>query len=345
MIAKLAVVGLAAAIGVSGWGLWAATRPYLVHAYFLSVERLVAGNQVTMGGVTVGQVAGVRLAPDTGAAGAIADLQIDGRYAPLRRGTRAVIRPEGPLGTMLVQLEPAGSGPPIPSGGTIPLQDTESPVSLDQVTDIFDPHTRQELQTLVRQGGVALQGRGQDLNQVLQQLPQISSNLAGTTAALDQETQQLDELQAEFDRVASMVAGEDTALRGDLGNGATVLNTLAQHQQGLQSLLTHADRSLGETNAALDGHQQDVRQVLQDLPSLLDQLRAFEDVSTTSFTIINPCMQNLLVLLDEMRSATSYRQPVGATDGAGFMLRVDPVLVGPSTGSFSPSASCSGGGG
>ncbi len=339
---RLVAVAAGLAIGISGLGVWIGTRPYVVHAYFLSADRLVAGNQVTMGGVAVGQVAGVELAPDTGAAGAVVDLEIDGRYAPLRQGTRAMIRPEGLLGTMYIELEPA-SGPPIPSGGTIPLSDTSSMVTLDQVTDIFDPRTRQELQTLVRQGGAALQGRSQDVNQLLQQLPVISANLSGTTGALDQETQQLDELQAEFDRVASMVAGQDTSLRGDLENGATVLDTLAQHQQSLQSLLTNASQSLAETNQALDGHQQDLHQVLQDLPALLAQLQAFEQHSAGSFRIIDPCIQNLLIVLQEMQSATSYRDPAGSVDGAGFMLRVDPVLAGPSTGSFNPTATCSGG--
>ena len=39
----------------------------------------------------------------------------------------------------------------------------------------------------------------------------------------------------------------------------------------------------------------------------------------------------------------AYQHPAGSTDGNGFMLRVDPQLVGQTNGQFAPSASCSGG--
>ena len=348
MPAKLIAVATLVVVGIAGWHLWSSSRPYQVDVYVLSAERLVTGNDVQLGGVTIGQVNGVRLAPDTDQAGAVLNIQIDARYAPLQRGTRALIRPKGLLGTMYLELQPGHSGQPIPSGGTIPIQDTQSPVSLDQVTDVFDARTRQQVQTLTRQGGVALKGQGKDVNQVLQQLPQISSNLAATTGALDQRTQQLDELQVEFDRLAGMTAGEDTSLRGDLSNGATILDTLAQHQQGLQQELTHANSSLGQANAALAGHQQDLHQLLLELPALLDELRTFQGQAAGTFATVNPCMNDLLTMLAEMRSSTGYNEPAGATDGAGSMLRVDPVLLdasGQISSTYSPSASCSGTGG
>jgi phospholipid/cholesterol/gamma-HCH transport system substrate-binding protein len=345
MIPKLIALAAVALVASGGWLIWTDSRPYEVTAYFLSAERLVAGNDVTMGGVTVGQVGAVQLAPDMDAAGAVVTIQVDRKHGALDRGTRAVIRPKGLLGTMYVELDASHSGQKIPSGGSIPVQDTQSPVSLDQVTDIFDARTRQELQTLTRQGSVALQNRGPDVNKTLQQLPAISANVAATTGALDTRDQQIDQLMAEFDRLAGMVSSEDTSLRGDLTNGATILDTLAQHQAGLQGELQHANSSLGQANSAVGGHEQDVNTLLKELPGLLDQLQVLETTGTTTFATINPCMGDLLTLLAEMRSATGYRQPAGSSDGAGFMLRFDPQLVGPSTGSYSPQAPCSGAGG
>ena len=90
---------------------------------------------------------------------------VDGASAPLYRGTRATIRPKGLLGNPFVELT-AGprSAASIPSGGTLPLQDTASPVDLDQVMDLFDPQTRSRIQTLTREGGASLANRGSDLN-------------------------------------------------------------------------------------------------------------------------------------------------------------------------------------
>ncbi|OLB76067.1 MAG: hypothetical protein AUI14_19715 [Actinobacteria bacterium 13_2_20CM_2_71_6] len=314
-------------------------------AYVASASQVVPGNDVVLAGVPAGTVSAVGLAPEGGPAGAVLTLRIDARYAPLRRGTRVTLRPKGLLGTMFVDLAPAARGEPIPSRGSIPLQDTAAPVTLDQGTDVFDADTKARLQTLGRQGGAALQDRGPDVNHVLQRLPQVSGDLAATADALDERDRELDALAVEFDRVAGQVAGEDASLRGDLRDGAALLDTLAAHQRRLQDELVAADRSLSELNAALGGHEASLNQLLKDQPALLDELRQFQDAASTTFATVDPCLDDLFATLGEMRSATDYRHPAGATDGNGFMLRIDPQLAGASTGSFAPAAACAAGSG
>lgn len=318
--------------------------PYTVQVYVLSADRLVPGNNVDANGVQVGRVTSVQLAPDNQAAGAIVTIEINGGFAPLRQGTRAQIMSAGLLGEKFMELAPAGSGPAIPSSGSIPLQDTQVSVTLDEVTNIFNANTRQDLATWIQQGGIALKGRGKDLNHVLAMLPQISSDLAAATGALDQQTQQLNELDAEFNRVAGMIAAEHQSLEGDVSSGASILNTLAQHQASLQAELQQANNSFSAANAALAGRQQDVHAVLAQMPQLLRVLQSLQTHAATAAATINPCMQSLLTALDYLASAGNYRQPGGSADGAGYMLRVDPQLAGPESGSFSALASCSQGG-
>jgi phospholipid/cholesterol/gamma-HCH transport system substrate-binding protein len=342
-LAALFAFGAVGAASVAGVDVYKGTRPYEVTGYFISASQLVPGNDIVLGGVPVGKVGAVGLAPDDGgAAGATVTMQIDKRFAPLRQGTRATIRPKGLLGNMFVELAPGG-GKGIGSGGTIPVQDTAAPVTLDQVTDIFDARTRQQVQTLTRQGGAALDGRGQDVNHVLQRLPQVSSDLAATAGAIDAQDQELNALTVEFDRVAGMIAAEDQSLRGDLRNGAALLDTLAAHQQQMQDELVAANASLAKLNGGLSGHEAALNQLLKDQPQLLDQLQAFENSSATTFATIDPCINDLFVTLANMRSAMAYQHPAGSTDGNGFMLRVDPQLAGQTNGSFAPSAPCSGG--
>jgi phospholipid/cholesterol/gamma-HCH transport system substrate-binding protein len=333
---------LAGAAAVVGLVVLQRARPYEVTAYVVSAAQVVPGNDVVMGGVPVGTVSDVKLAPEGGPAGAEITMRIDAKYAPLHRGTQVTLRPKGLLGNMFVELAPSGAAGTIASGGTIPVQDTASPVTLDQVTDIFDAQTRQALQTLSQQGGIALQNRGPDVNHVLQRLPQVSSDLAQTAGALDDQDQELNALAIEFDRVAAQVAGEDKSLRGDVANGADLLDTLAAHQQQLQGELTAANTSLGDLNTALDGNQASLNQLLKDQPALLQQLQQFEDSSTTTFADVDPCVSDLFTTLSELRSATDYSHPAGSTDGSGFMLRIDPQLVGTTNGTLTPTARCSG---
>lgn len=339
-------IGVLTALALTGAliALLGGPGPYHVNVYVLSADRLVPGNNVNANGVQVGRVTAVQLAPDNQAAGAIVTIEVNDGFAPLRQGTRAEITSAGLLGEMFIELQPVQSGPAIPAGGSIPLQDTQVPVTLNEVTDIFNGNTRQALATWIQQGGIALKGRGKDLNHVLAMLPQISSDLAAATGTLDQQTQQLSELDAEFNRVAGMIAGEHRGLEGDVRNGASVLNTLAKHQASLQAELEQANNSFSEANAALTGRQQQVHTLLARLPQLLQVLHGLQNHAATAAATINPCMQSLLTALDYLASAGNYRQPGGSTDGAGYMLRVNPQLAGPESGSFRAVASCSKGG-
>ena len=342
VLAVLVVLALVAGGGVLL--LTGGNSGYQVQVYLQDAQRLVPGNNVDIDGVPAGRVTAVHLAPDSDAAGAIVTITVGGRYAPLRQGTSATVRPNGTIGDEFLELNPVQGGQAIPSGGSIPLENTQTSITLDQLTNILGGHTRQELQTLVQQGGVALSGRGKDINRLLARLPQLSSDLAGTTSSLDQQTQQLSDLDTEFSRVAGMISSEHSGLQGDVRNGASILGTLAQHQAGLQSELANANSSLGKANTAIAGRQQDVHQLLQQLPALLRVLRALSSHGAVSASILNPCMQNILQMLNELASAGNYRQKAGSADGSGSMLRINPQLAGPESGTFSPQASCSGGG-
>src|SRR2546425_1879277 len=316
-------------------------HPYTITAYFLSAEGLTPQNDVVINGSRVGKVFSVGIAPDAGPSlgGAQVVLEVDGRAAPLHRGTRATVRPKGLLGNPFVELTPGSPGSEvIPSGGTLPLQDTASPVDLDQVMDLFDPQTRARIQTLTREGGAALQDRGSDLNTFLGALPWIVEDTSVVSDKIARQDQQLSALDVEFDRIAQMMASEDQAFRRDIANGASLLDLTAAHEAQLKAELVYADRALGELAGGLKGHERDLNQMLKQLPAVLDALQKLSDHSATSLAILNPCMADIVQTLAEMRSATSYR------DANGNLLRVHSyVFTG--TESVNPARIACGGGG
>ncbi|TMF09622.1 MAG: MCE family protein [Chloroflexi bacterium] len=319
LLALLAAGGLTAGLLGNLFG----NHPYTVTAYFLSAEGLTPQNDVVINGARVGKVSSVAIAPDNGPSqgGAQVVLELEGSAAPLHRGTRATIRPKGLLGNPFVELT---AGPPsaatIPSGGTLPLQDTASPVDLDQVMDLFDPQTRARIQTLTREGGAALADRGSDLNLFLQAMPAILQDTSTVTGKIAAQDQQLSALDVEFDRIAQMMAAEDQAFRRDIANGASLLDLTAAHEAQLKAELVYADRALGSLAAGLKGHEGDLNQMLRQLPAVLDALQKLSDHSATSLAILDPCMADIVATLAEMRSATSYR------DANGNLLRVHPYV-------------------
>ena len=317
LLALLAAGALAAGLLGNVFG----DHGYTLTAYFLSAEGLTQENDVVINGARVGKVVSVSVAADNGPSqgGAQVVMAIDRGSATLHRGTRATIRPKGLLGNPFVELT-AGplSSAAIPSGGTLPLQDTASPVDLDQVMDLFDPQTRTRIQTLTREGGTALANRGSDLNLLLAALPTISQDTATVTDRIASQDQQLSALDVEFDRIAQMMAAEDRAFRADLANGASLLDVTAAHEAQLKAELVYADRALGQLAAGLKGHERDLNQMLKALPAVLDELQKLSDHSATSLAILDPCMADIVQTLAEMRSATSYK------DANGNLLRVHP---------------------
>lgn len=298
------------------------SHQYTITAYFLSAEGVVPQNDVMLNGARVGQVTAVAVAPESdGTGGAKVTLAIDGVAAPLHEGTRATIRPKGLLGNMFVDLTPgASSNPVIPSGETLPLQDTASPVDLDQVNELFDPQTRHWIQTLTREGGASLNNAGSDLNVFLAALPSVMQDLAAVTGKVAQQDQQLSDLNVEFDRIAQMMAAEDAAFRRDLANGGSLLDVTAAHEEQLKAELVYADDALGQLEAGLHGHEKDLNAMLRAMPGLLDQLKALSQHSATALAIIDPCMGDIVTTLGEMADAQSYR------DANGDMLRVHPYI-------------------
>jgi phospholipid/cholesterol/gamma-HCH transport system substrate-binding protein len=317
LLAILAAGGLAAGLLGNVFG----NRDYTITAYFLSAEGLTQENDVVINGARVGKVLSVSVAADNGPSqgGAQVVMAIDRGSAPLHRGTRATIRPKGLLGNPFVELTAGpSSGAAIPSGGTLPLQDTASPVDLDQVMDLFDPQTRARIQTLTKEGGIALANRGSDLNLFIAALPVITQDASVVTDRIASQDQQLSALDVEFDRIAQMMAAEDQAFRADIANGASLLDVTAAHEAQLTAELVYADRALGELAAGLKGHERDLNQMLKALPAVLDELQKLSDHSATSLAILDPCMADIIQTLAEMRSATSY------TDANGNLLRVHP---------------------
>ena len=106
---------------------------YTVKARFQNASQLVKGNLVQVSGQAVGKVQKIDLTPDGQAE---ITMSIDEDHAPLRRGTRAIVRQASLSGiaNRYVDLTlPAQGAPQIPDGGTIGQDATTSAVDLDQV--------------------------------------------------------------------------------------------------------------------------------------------------------------------------------------------------------------------
>ena len=135
---------------------------YAVTAHFSNAGQLVKGNDVQVSGRRSGSVTDIKLTPDGQAA---VTFSVDGAYAPLRDGTRLIVRQASLSGVanryIDVQLAPAG-GKPIPDGGVLGQDATTTAVAPRPDLQHFDPATRKSLQRLIKGSAAQYAGRGAD---------------------------------------------------------------------------------------------------------------------------------------------------------------------------------------
>jgi phospholipid/cholesterol/gamma-HCH transport system substrate-binding protein len=270
---------------------------------------LVPQAEVRVSGVHVGSVLTITDAPD-GATLVRMALQPG---IPLRRDTRAVIRPKTLLGEKFVELvRPQGSQEAyLGAGATIPKAQTGQAIEIDDILNAMDAPTRKAMSESFRQLGIAFDGRQQDVSAALppldstvanlrplarvgesrqQELDRILTNLNTIMQALADEQDQLGHLVDSGDTVMSAIASRDQALAGTVKNGAAVFGSLDQAFSGV----TAADRaSLQKSPATIAAGRRTLSltnpQVDQLLPELLlgqigypnDQLNISNDESLT----------------------------------------------------------------
>jgi len=157
---------------------------YTVKARFQNAGQLVRGNQVQVGGRTVGHVKDIAL---TDSGDAEVTMQVDYKdVAPLHQGTAATIRATSLSGiaNRYVSLAPGRSdAAEIADGGRIASDRASAPVDLDQLFNTLDPKTRRALQQVVQGSATWYGGRARQASQSAKYLAPALS----TTSRLTQE--------------------------------------------------------------------------------------------------------------------------------------------------------------
>ncbi len=202
-----------------------APQGYRINALFKETGLLVPNADVRISGVNVGKVANVQ------ARGVYSyvTMDIQHQYAPIPVDTRAILRQKTLLGEAYIALSTGnGAGPKFRDGETIPSTQIGDTQALDQVLGSFDKQTQQNLQALLSGTGLALAGRGQDLNNAFGNLGPAVTELGAVVGELNQQQGNLQSL---------------------INNGATVLSTIGERSGDVRTLVTAGDQVLSATAA------------------------------------------------------------------------------------------------
>ncbi|GAB3502497.1 MCE family protein [Amycolatopsis cihanbeyliensis] len=250
-VVLLLVVALA--IAVPRLSFRAATHAY--SAEFGNAAGLTSGDQVYVAGVPAGRVTGVALAGDR----VRVDFRLDSGQ-PLGAGSGAAVKLGTILGTRYLSVRPAGEGA-LPAGGTIPLERTSVPYSLNDIgtraadtAQAFDlPALRRMIEALRRHTpdgellGKALDGVGRASELVRAHGGRFRELLAGVrslTSTLLDERDTLTRLLGDAELVAELLSSRRETIRSIIA-GVHELST------ALENLLRENEPLLGPLLADL----------------------------------------------------------------------------------------------
>ena len=283
------------------------TGNYEIKARFLNAAQLVQGNFVEVGGTKAGQVTGFRITPDGEAE---VNLEIDDEYAPLRAGTRAVVRMGSLSSTSNRYVElflpsEREAGGDIPDGGVIHADRTTTNVELDQLFNTLDAPTRKALRGFYKGNNRLYAGRGEQANRGLLYLnPQLAAS----------------------SRLFEELRHEEPALERFLVDSSRLVTSLAARRDDLAALvgnLNATTRAIGSEKSALaeaigrfPGFMRTANTTYVNLRGTLDELDPLVAASKPVARKLRPYLKELRPFTGEARPTVRNLRTVLGRQGA-----------------------------
>ncbi len=227
------------------------------HLEMKEAGQLVKGDQVQVGGVPVGSVTNIELAPDFKAK---VTIHVESSLTPLHEGTVSEIRVPSLTGVAnrYVALTPGPNNrPALAPGATLPSSETREVVDLDQLFNTLNPKTRKGLQQFIQGSAEQYVGAGP-------QLGKATEYFAPSFAAIDHFFSELVRDQGTFTDF--------------LVESAKALTTIAARHESLTDLVEHAN----QTFQAIGSQQSSLARGLRQLPITLNRgNKTFAEVPST----------------------------------------------------------------
>ncbi len=274
-------------------------KGYRFHVSFSEATQLASEADVRISGVTVGKVKKIETSKASGRS--VATVQLDSRYAPLPRDSRATLRQKTLLGETYVELTPGTpKSPTVPDGGTLSRANVSDTVELDEILRTFDPKTRQAFENWIQQQAISLDGRARDLSDAL-----------GNLAPFAENTEQ----------VVKLLNSQKAAVRQLVRNTGTVFDALSERDGQLSSLVTSSNRVFATTARRN-----------QELAAAFKALPTFERESSTTLRRLTKFANTTDPLVKELQPAAEQLSPTlvslakTAPDLKQLMQAIDPLV-------------------
>ncbi len=280
-------------------------KPYQVKIPFNEATQLAEQSDVRISGVSVGKVQNIALAPN--GKQALATIDVDNKYGPLPRSTRAILRTKTLLGETYVELTPGNrNGPKLADGATLPTANVAQSVQLDEIFRTFDARTRAAFQTWMQESAVAIAGRGQDFSNALGEFEPTFT---------------------EFDKLFRVLDTQRLAVSQLFRNGAVSLRALRGGEGQLASLIRNSNAVFTTTGQ----RDRDIEALFRAFPTFLDESKATLTRLKAFALDTDPTVRQLVPAAEQL-SPTLIAFSRLAPQAKGFFEGLETVIAGAPTG-------------
>jgi phospholipid/cholesterol/gamma-HCH transport system substrate-binding protein len=249
-----------------------------VTAVFDDVGDLQPRHSVQVADVRVGQISSIKLTDDYKAR---VTMSVSSNVR-IPENSRAILRTTSLLGEKFVEIRPIGppdKGPFLRDGSVLKISVTAPELEFvaEELVQVLGAVNASDIATLAETGAQALDGRGDDLRKLLDDLSTISSTFARSSGAI---TRVIDN----FDAAAGTLAAGNDEVDDLLGNLATTSQILADNRQRTINAISQLSRLAAVQNSVLGRYRGDIeRQIVQadgivaEVAGQTDELRLLVD--------------------------------------------------------------------
>ena len=300
---------------------------YRMHVKFPEATSLAQEADVRISGVNVGKVKSKEQDRETGLTEV--EIELDERFAPVPRTTRAILRQKTLLGETYVELTPGEGAPKLADGGTLPQGQVASTVELDEIFRTFDPETRAAFSSWLDQQGRAVDKRGEALNDALANLEPFADDTEDVLEILRRQRGATQRLVRDTGAVFEALTEREGQLRELVVNSNRVFETTASRDDALAAAFTVLPTFLRETRQTVRRTSEFAR----DTNPLITQLRpAARQLSPTLIDLrrLAPDLRGLFRDLDPLIRVSRRGLPALESvleETKPLLARIDPFLA------------------
>ncbi len=308
---------------------------YRITAYFPEATQLAVESDVRIGGVSVGKVKEIQLAPPdervNGKDTTEAVIEIEPEFAPISEDAEAILRQKTLLGETYVELtsgtEPGTKAAPvalgaaanvsdadsesvesIAEGGTLGVSQTEEATQIDEIFNALDEETRTSFQRWQANAATAIEGRGLDLNDSFGNLGPFVTDASEIIDVLGRQKEALKGLVRDTGKTFEALTARDRELAGVIVGSDNTFDALASQDEALAQtfqILPTFQRESRLTLERLDQFQVNTRPLVQEL------IPVARDLSPTLKSVreLAPHLRNLFVDLDDLQRVSETGLP------------------------------------